>query len=61
MYDHSGTLPLGNHSIAESVNTFARENSEHFLPPVNSGKKVNLELSFETQSYMRYFLVLISI
>ena len=27
-------------------------NSKHFLPPVNCGKKLNLELSFETQSHM---------
>ena len=27
-------------------------NSKHFLPPVNGGKKLNLELIFKTQSHM---------
>ena len=27
-------------------------NSKHFLPPVNSGKKLNLEVSFKTKSHM---------
>ena len=36
-------------------------NSKHFLPPVNGGKKLNLELSFKTKPHMWYFLVLISI
>ena len=30
-------------------------NSKHFLPPINGGKNLNLELSFETQSHMSYF------
>ena len=29
-----------------------RGNSKHFLPPVNCGKKLNLELSFKTKSHM---------
>ena len=28
--------------------TLGRGNSKHFLPLVNGGKKLNLELSFET-------------
>lgn len=29
-----------------------RGNSKYFLPPVNNGKMLNLELRFETQSHM---------
>ena len=38
-----------------------RGDSKHFPPMRNVGKKLNLELSFRTQSQMWYFLVLISI
>ena len=30
----------------------SRGNSKHFLPPVNGGKRLSFELSFETQSHM---------
>ena len=29
-----------------------RGNSKHFLPPINGGTKLNLELSFNTKSHM---------
>ena len=37
-----------------SSNLDDRGNSRHFLPLVNGGKKLNLELSFETQSHMNF-------
>ena len=37
-----------------SSNLDDRGNSRHFLPLVNGGKKINLELSFETQSHMNF-------
>ena len=41
--------------------TVTRGNSKHFLPQVNGGNKLNLELSFKTKSHSDIFLVLISI
>ena len=33
----------------------SRGNYKHFLPPKNDGKKLNVELGFETQAHMWYF------
>ena len=34
------------------VSFVSRGNSKHFLPPVNGGKNLNLELTFKTKSHM---------
>ena len=54
-FDNISTTKINSWEKVFSSNLDARGNSKHFLLPVNGGKKLNLELSLETQSHMRYF------
>ena len=47
--------------LSQNLSNISRGNSKHILPTVNGGIKLNLELSFESQSHVKFFLVLISI
>ena len=53
-FDNIITTKINSLEKVISSNLDDRGSSRHFLPLVNGGKKLNLELSFETQSHMSF-------